>query len=126
LKSLEAREAEVAEAMVLSNEALNAARDQIKRAKEMIAKANLLLSKAEPMIQVEIICLEEMTAESIQIQHSEEENRTALEGLKSRLEKMAAFNQEELKPQAQRKAEEERSNKLSALEVKIKSYERQP
>jgi len=52
-----------------------------------------------------------MTAESIQIQHLEAENKIALEGLKSRLEMMAAFNWEELKLQAQLKAEEERSNK---------------
>ena len=44
LKSLEAREAEVIEAMVISTEVLDAARDQIKKEKEMIAKANFLLS----------------------------------------------------------------------------------
>ena len=49
-----------------------------------------------------------------------------MEELKSRLETMVAFNREELKPQALLKAEEERNNKLSALEAKIKSYERQP
>ena len=55
LKSLEAREAEVAEAMIVSSEVLNAARDQIKKAKKMIAKANLILSKAEPMSQAKTI-----------------------------------------------------------------------
>ena len=66
-----------------------------------------------------------MTAESVQIQHSGVGKRTTLAGKKSRLEKMIAFNQKELKPQAILKAEEEERNKLFALEVKIKSYERQ-
>jgi len=92
LKSLEAREAEVAEAMVVFSEALYAARDQIKKVKEMIAKANLILSKAESVSQAEAIRLEEMTTESIQIHHSGVEKRTALEELKSQLETMAAFN----------------------------------
>jgi len=35
---------------------------------------------------------------------------------------MAAFNREELKPQALLKAEEKRKNWLAALEAKIKSY----
>ena len=48
-----------------------------------------------------------------------------MEELKSRLEIVDAFNREEMKPQALLKAEEERNNRLSALEVKIKSYERQ-
>ena len=120
LKSLEAQEAEVAEAKVISSEALDAARDQIKKAKEMNAKANLILSKAEPMSQAETIPLEEMTAKSIHIQHSKAEKRTTLEELKSHLETVAAFKREELKPQALLKAEEERKNRLSALEAKIK------
>jgi len=62
-----------------------------------------------------------MAFESTQIQHSGAEKRTALEKLKSCLEIMAAFNREELKPQALLKAEEERNNRLSALETKIKS-----
>jgi len=70
LKSLEAREPEVAEAMVVSSKALDAEQNQIKKAEEMIARANLILSKAEPMRQAETIHLEEMNAESIQIQHS--------------------------------------------------------
>ena len=40
------------------------------------------------------------------------------------METMVAFNLEELKPHALLKAEEERNNRLSALEIKIKSYER--
>ena len=51
---------------------------------------------------------------------------TSLEELKSHLETMTAFNREELKPHALLKAEEERNSRLSALEAKIKSYERQP
>ena len=66
-----------------------------------------------------------MASESIKIQHSGAEKRTALEELKSRLETMDTFNREELKPQALLKAEEERNNRLSALEAKIKSHERQ-
>ena len=66
-----------------------------------------------------------MTAESVQIQHSGVEKRTTLAGKRSRLEKMIAFNQKELKPQVILKAEEEERNKLFTLEVKIKSYERQ-
>ena len=53
--------------MVISSEALDAARDQIKKVNEMIAKANLILSKAEPVSQAKAIYLEEMTAESIHI-----------------------------------------------------------
>ena len=45
--------------------------------------------------------------------------------IKSRLEKMASFSREELKLEATLKAEEEKRNKLSALEAKIKSFERQ-
>jgi len=67
LKSLEAREAEVAEMMPVSSEALDDARDQIKKVKEMIEKSNIILSKAEPENQAETILLEEMTAKSIQI-----------------------------------------------------------
>jgi len=123
---LEALEAEVTEAMAVSTEALDAVRDQIKRAKEMIAKANLFLFKTELVSEAEAIRLEEITTERIQIQQSEVEKRTALEELKSRMETTAAFNREELKPQALLKDEEERRNRLSALEAKIKSYERQP
>jgi len=82
LKSLEAREAEVAEAMTISSEALDFAKSQIKKAREMIAKANLLLSKAELTSQAESIRLEQMMAESIQIQLSEAEKRTTLEEAK--------------------------------------------
>ena len=76
------------------------------------------------MHQAKTIYLEEMTTESIQIQQSGAEKRTTLEEIKFRLEKMAAFNREELKPQAMLKPEKERNNKLSALEAKIKSYKR--
>jgi len=65
LKSLDAREAEVAKAMVVSSEALDAAKNQIKKAGEMIARDNIILSKTEPVRQAETIYLEEMTAESI-------------------------------------------------------------
>ena len=125
LKSLDAREVEVAKAMVVSSEALDAAKNQIKKAGEMIARDNIILSKTEPVRQAETIYLEEMTAESIQIQHSGAEMRIALEEIKSLLEKMDAFDWEELKAKAMLKAKEERNNKLSTLEVKIKSYERQ-
>ena len=63
LKSLEAREVEAIECNVISSEALDFARDQIKRAREIIAKANLLLSKAEPECQAEIIRLEKTKVE---------------------------------------------------------------
>ena len=92
----------------------------------MIAKANLFLFKTELVSEAEAIRLEEITTERIQIQQSEVEKRTALEELKSRMETTAAFNREELKPQALLKDEVERRNRLSALEAKIKSYERQP
>ena len=65
-----------------------------------------------------------MASESIQIKHSGAEKRTALEELKSCLETMVAFKREELKLQTLLKVEEER-NMLSALEAKIKLYERQ-
>ena len=54
LKTLDAREAEVAKAMVVSSEALNAAKNQIKKV-EIIARANIILSKAEPVRQAETI-----------------------------------------------------------------------
>ena len=125
LKTLDAWEVEVSEAIVVSSEALDAAKNQIKKAEEMITRANTILSKAEPVRQAETIWLEEMAAESIQIQRSEAKKRTGLAEIKSRLEKMVAFHREELKSQTILKAEEEKRNKLSALEVKIKSYERQ-
>jgi len=46
-----------------------------------------------------------------------------LEEIKPCLE--SAFNWEELKPHAMLKAEEERNNRLFALEARIKSHERQ-
>ena len=67
LKSLDAHEAEVAKAMVVSSEALDAAKYQIKEAGEMITRDNIILSKTETVRQAETIYLEEMTAESIQI-----------------------------------------------------------
>ena len=51
--------------MVVSNEAYDAAKNQIQKAKEIIAKANIILSKAEPVSQDETSHLEEMTVESI-------------------------------------------------------------
>ena len=80
---------------------------QIKKVDEMIARSNIILSNSEPVRQAKTIRLEEMTAESIQIQCSRAEKRTTLIEIKSHLEKMAAFNQEELKPQAILNAEEE-------------------
>jgi len=47
-----------------------------------------------------------------------------LEEIQSRLVKVAAFNREELKPQAVFRANDNRRNKLSALEIKLQSYER--
>ena len=58
--------------MVISSEAFDAARDQIKKEKEMNVKANLILFKAEPVSQVKAIHLEEMMTESIQIQFKAE------------------------------------------------------
>ena len=43
LKSLEAWEAKVTKAIVISTEVLDAARNQIKKAKKMIGKANFFL-----------------------------------------------------------------------------------
>ena len=63
----------------------------------MIAKASLILSKAALVHQAKTIRLEEMTTESIQIQHSGVEKRITLEEIKSLLETMAAFNLEKLK-----------------------------
>ena len=67
LKTLDAQEVEVSEAIVISGEALDAAKNQIKKAEEMIIRANIIFSKAEPMRQAETIRLEEMTTKSIQI-----------------------------------------------------------
>ena len=77
---------------MVSSEALDAAKNQIKKAEEMIARDNLILSKADPVRQAKTISLEEMIAESIQIQHSTVEKKTTLEVIKSRLEKMVVFN----------------------------------
>jgi len=49
----------------------------------MILRANLIHSKAELVHQAETICLEEMTTESILIQHSGVDKRTTLEEIKS-------------------------------------------
>ena len=102
LKFLEAREAEVTEAMAVSSKTLDFAKCQIKKAREIIAKANFLLFKAEPESQAETIRLEEITAERIHIQQSVADKRTTLDELKYRSEMTAAFNQEELKPQGRR------------------------
>ena len=64
----------------------------------MIARTNLILSKVEPVCQAETVRLEEMIVESIQILHSSAEKKTALEEIKSCLEKMAAFNWEKHNP----------------------------
>ena len=49
----------------------------------------------------------------------------ALEELKSRLDTMTIeFNRDALKAQALLKTEEERKTRISALEAKIKSYEK--
>ena len=122
LKSLEARDAEATEAMSVSSEALDSAKDQIKRVREMIAKANLLLSKAEPKCRAEIIRLKKLKA---QIQQLEAEKRMTLERLKSCLDTMTAeIYRGALKAQALLKVEEERKTMMSAFETKIKSYER--
>ena len=65
LKTLDAREAEVAEAMVISSKALDAVKNQIKKAEETIVRANLILAKIELVRQAETIRLDEMIAESI-------------------------------------------------------------
>ena len=77
---------------MVSSEALDAAKNQIKKAEKMIARDNLILSKTEPVRQAKTISLEEMIAESIQIQHSTVEKKTTLEVIKSRLEKIVVFN----------------------------------
>jgi len=91
----------------------------------MTTRANAIISRVELVRKAETARLEELTTESIQIQLSGAEKRTTLEEIKSHLEKVIAFNREELKLQAMLKAEEERNNKLSTLEAKIKSYESQ-
>ena len=110
--------------MVISGEALDVANTQLKQAEEMLARAYAIISRTEPVRKAKTARLKEMTAESIQIHLSGAKKRTALEEIKSALEKMTAFNREELKPQTLLKVEEERNN-VSALETKIKSYERQ-
>ena len=88
---------EVLEAIVVSSEALNAVRNTIKKVEKMIARANIILFKTEPVRQT--IRLEEMIAESVQIQRLGAEKRTTLVAeIKSRLEK-TAFDREELKSQ---------------------------
>jgi len=49
LKSLEAEEITLVNAIEASNQALASANDQIENARQMIARVNILLSKAEPV-----------------------------------------------------------------------------
>ena len=69
LKILDVREAEISEAIVISSEALEGAKDHLKKAGEMIARAKTIISKVEPVHQAETICLKEKNVESVQIQH---------------------------------------------------------
>ena len=83
LKTLDAREAEISKAIVISSEALEGAKDQLKKAEEMIARAKTIISKVEPVRQAETICLEEMNLERVQIQHIGAKKRTTLAEIKS-------------------------------------------
>jgi len=87
LKTLDAREVDVTEMMVISGEVLDAANTQLKQAEKMIARANAIISRVETVRKVETARLEEITAESIQIQLLGVEKKAALEEIKSRLEK---------------------------------------
>ena len=69
--------------------------------------------------------LELLTAKSIKVKQLEAEKRSALAKIESHLAQMAAFNWEELKSQAIVKAEENKRYKLSAIDVKLRSYKRQ-
>jgi len=68
LKFLEAQDAKAIEAISVSGEALDSAKNQIKKVREIIAKANLLLSKAELECQAETIRLEKINTERLRIQ----------------------------------------------------------
>ena len=63
--------------------------------------------------------LELLTAKSIHIQRLEVENRTKLEAPRAHLDEVAIVRREELQPLAITRAEENKRNKLSALEVKL-------
>ena len=91
----------------------------------MIKRANFLLSKVELVRAAETAQLELLTTKSTQVHQLEAEKRATLAEIHSRLAQMTAFNWEELTSQALARVEENKRHKLSTLEEKLASYERQ-
>ena len=90
----------------------------------MIARANILLSKFESVRETETNQLERMTARSIQVQQLETAKRLALEQVQFCLAEVVVLGEKELKSQAVFRAEGNKINKLSTLQAKHKSYEK--
>ena len=91
----------------------------------MITRANFLFSKVGSMRAKEIAQLEQLNAERNQVLKLEAEKKAALAETQVRLAQMAAFNQEDLKLQALVRGEENKRQRLSTFENKLRSYKRQ-
>ena len=91
----------------------------------MIKRANFLISKTGLVRAEETAQLEQLSAQSDQVLKLEAEKKAAIAETQAHLAQLMAFNQEDLKSQALAKAEENRKQKLSFLENKLISYERQ-
>ena len=87
LRSLEAEETVVADAIEISNQALTASNDQIQRTKDMFTRVNTILSKAEQVRKTELAPLEKMMARSIEIWQQVVEKKSILKGIRSRLQR---------------------------------------
>ena len=103
----------------MSPQTLASTTKEIEKARQMIAKAQTVLSKAEPVQRDETNKLEQLTARSIRVQKLEAEKGTELEAARARLAEVISVGREELRPQAIVKVEENKRNKLSALETKL-------
>ena len=91
----------------------------------MIKRSNFLLSKAETVCVEETARLEQLNSQSNQVHQLEIERKVVLTEIQAHLAQMAASNQEKLKSQALTRAEGNKRQKLSSLENKFRSYERQ-
>jgi len=88
-------------------------------------RANFLISKTGLVCAEETARLEQLNTQSDQIFKLEAKKKVVIAETQARLAQLAAFNQEDMKSQALAKAEENKKQKLSSLESKLISYERQ-
>ena len=90
--------------------------------RQMIIRIQAILFRAKPVQRDEIAKLKLLTAKSIRVQELKVEKGTELEATQARLAKVASVGRENLRSHAIIKAEENKRNKLSTLEAKLRSY----